>query len=105
MTNEIVPVADPENDHNENQQIQAQAERTLMRSILKCALIGAVICAGIWVFIVFLALTGSSQRKGPVLLIGILCGVFAGLFLGGCTGALLGAQALEHAEHELLPKG
>jgi hypothetical protein len=105
MTNEIVPAGDHGLAHDENEQIQAQAERTLVRSVGKGALIGAVICIGLWVLIVFLALTGSSQRKGPVLLIGVLCGLIAGLFLGGCIGALFGAQALEHAEHELLPKG
>jgi hypothetical protein len=103
MTNEIVPAETTAQE--ENEQIQLQAERTLMHSVAKGALIGAVLCIGIWVLIVFLALTGSSQRKGPVLLIGILCGLIAGLFLGGCIGALFGAQALEHAEHELLPKG
>jgi hypothetical protein len=107
MTDEIVPASDAsayDHEHDENVEIQAKAERTIMTRIFKGALIGAVICSGLWVCIVLLALSGSSQRKGPVLLIGILTGVIAGLFLGGCIGALYGAQALEHAEHELLPK-
>lgn len=107
MTEEIVPASNAlayDHEHDENVEIQAKAERTIVRRIAQGALVGAVICSGLWVLIVVLALSGSSQRKGPVLLIGILTGVLAGLFLGGCVGALYGAQALEHAEHELLPK-
>ena len=79
------------------------AERTLFRRTLIGSAIGAVVCAGLWIVIVLLAVADKGYALGPVVLVGAGCGVFAGIFLGGCAGALSGATALEHAEHATLP--
>jgi hypothetical protein len=83
--------------------IQLAAERTLFRRTLVGAAIGAVVCAGLWIVIVLLAVANKGYALGPVVLVGMGCGIFAGIFLGGCAGALAGATALEHAEHATLP--
>ena len=74
-----------------------------MRDAIFGAVIGAVVCAGIWTGLVLLAVQGKGQALGPVLLVGAGVGVVAGLFLGGCGGALAGARKLEHHEHETRP--
>lgn len=82
---------------------QARVESTVARSAVTGAIIGAVICAGIWVGLVAIALVGKGWRLGPMLLVGAGCGVFAGIFLGGWAGTLVGASKLEHHEHATLP--
>jgi hypothetical protein len=91
-------------DHSlDGDAIQLAAERTLFRRTLIGSAIGAVVCAGLWVVIVLLAVANKGYALGPVLFVGAGCGIFAGIFLGGCAGALAGATALEHAEHATLP--
>ena len=79
---------------------QASVERTIVRSAIIGGAIGAVVCAGIWILIVVLAVSGTDG-VGGMLLVGAACGVFAGLFLGGSAGTLIGASHLEHHEHEV----
>jgi len=87
------------------EQGQARVERTLLRDTFAGMLIGAVICAGIWCLLVFIALQGLHWvDKTPMLFVGLGCGVFAGIFLGGWAGALIGASKLEHYEHAILPR-
>ena len=83
--------------------IQLAAERTLFHRTVVGAAIGAVVCAGLWIVIVLLAVADKGYALGPVVLVGAGCGIFAGIFLSGCAGALAGATALEHAEHATLP--
>ena len=82
---------------------QPKAERTFVRCALIGALIGAVVCAGIWVGIVALATTNNGEGAGPLFAMAAGCGVFAGLFLGGWAGSMVGSKALEHAHHDSLP--
>ncbi len=83
---------------------EVSAERTFVRSAMIGALIGAAVCAGIWIAIVAIATTNNGIKSWPLLLMGAGCGIFAGLFLGGWAGSMVGSQALEHAHHDSLPK-
>jgi hypothetical protein len=83
-------------------EVQARAEVTLFRRIAIGAGIGALVCAGVWMGIVVLALARSDTSLGPMLSVGAGCGVFAGLFLGGSAGALSASGVLEAAEHKTL---
>ena len=83
-----------------NDEAQLLAEKSLVRSVLLGSTIGAVICAGIWLGLVTIAVAGNGFSLGPMLAAGTVCGVFAGIFLGGCAGALAGAHRLEEVEHD-----
>lgn len=80
---------------------QVTAEGSFWRSVFVGALIGMVVCAGIWVVIVLLSLavTEASDVEG-MLFIGVITGLFAGMFLGGAMGAAAGVRHLELADHE-----
>ena len=83
-----------------NDEAQLRAEKSLVRSVLLGSTIGAIICAGIWLGLVTIAVAGKGFSLGPMLAAGTVCGVFAGIFLGGCAGALAGAHRLEEVEHD-----
>jgi hypothetical protein len=80
---------------------QVSAERGFWSATLVGALIGMVVCAGLWVLIVAIALVGAGWSLGPPLLMAAGIGVFAGAFLGGWAGAMVGAAGLERTEREL----
>ena len=82
---------------------QRVVEQKVLRSILIGASIGIVVCAAIWIGLVWLASLLSDTSLVPMLWVGLGCGVFAGLFLGGSAGALAGSAALEHYEKQTLP--
>lgn len=82
---------------------QRAVEALVARSAIVGAMIGAVVCAVIWIGIVALALAGKGAALGPMLLVGAGTGMFAGIFLGGCAGTLVGALKLEHHEQASLP--
>lgn len=83
---------------------QRAVENVVARSAIAGSIIGAVICAAIWVGLVTIALAGKGWSLGPMLAVGAGCGIFAGIFLGGWAGTLVGAMKLEHFEHESRPK-
>jgi hypothetical protein len=89
-----VPEADAE---------QATIERTVAHSAIAGMIIGSVVCAGVWVVLMMIALVGKGSELGPMLLAAAGCGIFAGMFLGGWVGTLIGASKLEHHEHATLP--
>jgi hypothetical protein len=82
---------------------QEAVEHRVLKSIVTGSLIGAAVCALLWMGIVALAHLGSDWNLGPMLFVGLGCGIFAGLFLGGSAGALAGSVALEHYEKDHLP--
>jgi len=82
---------------------EVNAERTFVRAALIGALIGAIVCAGLWIGIVAIATANNGVRTWPLLLMGAGCGAFAGLFLGGWAGSMVGSKALEEAHHASLP--
>ena len=84
---------------------QLRTEQSVFRSAIIGSLVGAVVCAGIWLVLMAIALAGDRANFGPMLLVGAGCGVFAGIFLGGWAGTLIGASKLEHHEREILRKG
>lgn len=79
---------------------QMRAERRFWHTTLVGALIGMVVCAGLWMLIVAIALVGAGWSLGPPLLMAAGIGVFAGAFLGGWAGAMAGTAGLERAERE-----
>jgi hypothetical protein len=81
-------------------QRQLDAENRFLRSILVGMGVGMVVCAGVWVLLVMLAMILSDSALGPMMGVGAACGVFAGIFLGGAAGAAAGVGALERVEHE-----
>ena len=80
-----------------------RVERVVLRHALFGALIGAAICAPLYVGLVFLSLGPSGTALAPPLAMSVGLGLYAGLFLGGSIGTLLGSKALEHYERENLP--
>lgn len=84
--------------------VQVDAERSLLRSIVVGAIVGMVVCAGIWALIVLVALAGSDWSLGPPVAMGAAVGVFAGAFYGGWVGTMIGNRAVEQAEHHALPE-
>ena len=92
------------NDLGPHYEEEVSAERTFVHSAMIGALIGAVICAGLWIGIVAIATTHNGTRSWPLLLMGAGCGMFAGLFLGGWAGSMVGSKALEEAHHDSLPR-
>lgn len=83
--------------------MQQSAERVFIRSVLFGALLGAIVGAGVWALIVFLALQASDWDLGAPMLMSIPVGMFTGAFYGGWAGSIIGNRTLEHAEHETLP--
>jgi uncharacterized membrane protein YbjE (DUF340 family) len=84
---------------------QLRAETAFVRSTIRGAAIGALVCAGIWMGLVAIATVGAGVPLVPTLAMAAGCGVFAGLFLGGSAGALAGSRALERAAHEQMHPG
>jgi len=80
-----------------------RVERVILRDTIVGAIIGAVVCAPIYVGMVFLALRNAGTALAPNLGMAVGLGMYAGLFLGGCAGTLAGAKTLEHHEHKHLP--
>jgi len=80
-----------------------RVERVIVRDTIIGAIIGAIVCAPIYVGMVFLALRNSGTALAPNLGMAVGLGMYAGLFLGGCAGTLAGAKTLEHHEHKYLP--
>jgi hypothetical protein len=89
---------------SEAEEIQVQAERTFWRDALVGAVIGMVVCAGIWMLIVGIALVGAGWSLGGPLLMAAGVGLFGGAFLGGWAGVMVGTTRLEAAERELLTR-
>jgi hypothetical protein len=83
---------------------QLAAERQFLHAVLVGMGVGMVVCAGVWIGIVVLAMMISDNDIGPMIGVGAGCGLFAGIFLGGAAGASAGVGALERAEHASLPK-
>jgi uncharacterized membrane protein YsdA (DUF1294 family) len=82
-----------------------RVERVVLRKAIVGAMIGAVVCAPLYVGLVLLALRNSGTALGPPIGIAVGLGLYAGLFLGGSTGTLIGSKTLEHYERETLPAG
>jgi hypothetical protein len=97
MSNAIEKAPDDEAvDHHAH---QVTAEASFWKCVFVGALIGMVVCAGIWVVIALLAVGLSEAEPDGFVWIGIITGLFAGTFLGGAMGAAVGVSHLEHAEH------
>ena|SRR5690349_15700441 len=97
MSNAIEKAPDDETvDHHAH---QVTAEASFWKSVFVGALIGMVVCAGIWVVIVLLAMSLTDADPEGFIWIGIITGLFAGTFLGGAMGAGAGVRHLEEAEH------
>jgi hypothetical protein len=84
--------------------LQLGAEHVFWRDALIGAVIGMVVCAGVWMLIVGIALVGAGWSLGGPLLMAAGVGLFGGAFLGGWAGVMVGAARLEAAEHELLTR-
>jgi hypothetical protein len=93
----LVTVAD-EGDLDE---LQERAERTFWRDAVVGAAVGMVVCAGLWMVIVAVALVGAGWELGPPLAMAAGVGVFAGAFLGGWVGVMAGVGRLEAAERTI----
>jgi hypothetical protein len=97
MSNTIeLATDDATEDHHANQVL---AESRFWKSVFLGAGIGMVVCAGLWVLLVTLALSLTEADQEGFLWIGLITGLFAGTFLGGAMGAGAGVRHLEHAEH------
>jgi hypothetical protein len=80
---------------------QERAERVFWRDALMGAALGMVICAGLWMLIVAVALIGAGWSLGSPLAMAAGVGVFAGAFLGGWCGVMVGAARLESVERSI----
>lgn len=97
MSNTIEKAPDDEAvDHHAH---QVTAEASFWKSVFVGALIGMVVCAGIWSIIVLLAMSLTDVDVDGMAWIGLVTGLFAGTFLGGAMGAGAGVRHLEEAEH------
>jgi hypothetical protein len=83
---------------DEHEAMQRVAERSFARDVVKGALVGIVICAGLWTLLVLVALAGTGAELGAALWMGAAVGVFAGIFFGGWIGTLVGARHLDDLE-------
>ena len=103
-TDDVAPApvlrAVPTHDHADADAAQVAAEVRFARTVLIGVLIGMAVCAVLWVGLVALALAGSGERLGPMLLVAAGIGLFAGVFFGGCAGSMIGARALERHEQQ-----
>jgi hypothetical protein len=99
MSNAIEKAPDDEAVAVDPTEHQVAAEASFWKSVFVGALIGMVVCAGIWVIIVLLALSLTDADPEGFIWIGVITGLFAGTFLGGAMGAGAGVRHLEHAEH------
>jgi hypothetical protein len=80
---------------------QVRAEHAFWRDALVGAALGMVICAGLWMVIVGVALIGAGWSLGPPLAMAAGVGLFAGAFLGGWVGVMVGTARLEAAERSI----
>jgi hypothetical protein len=81
--------------------MQVEAEHTFWRDAVVGAAVGMVVCAGLWMIIVAVALAGAGWELGPPLAMAAAVGVFAGAFLGGWVGVMAGVARLEDAERAI----
>jgi hypothetical protein len=81
--------------------MQEEAERTFWHDAVVGAVEGMVVCAGLWMIIVAVALIGAGWALGPPLAMAAAVGVFAGAFLGGWVGVMAGVARLEETEHSI----
>jgi hypothetical protein len=93
---------DRETDRDDAEELQLRTERVFWRDALVGAVIGMVVCAGIWMLIVGIALVGAGWSLGAPLAMAAGVGLFGGAFLGGWAGVMVGAARLEATEHELM---
>ena len=85
--------------HEDHHATQVAAEGSFWKAVFVGALIGMVVCAGLWSIIVLLALSLTEADVDGMAWIGLITGLFAGTFLGGAMGAAAGVRHLEHSEH------
>jgi hypothetical protein len=88
-------------DLDDLDELQERAERTFWHDAAVGAGIGVVVCAGLWMVIVAVALIGAGWELGPPLAMAAAVGVFAGAFLGGWAGVMVGTERLESAERDI----
>ena len=77
---------------------QQRAEASFWHTTLVGAVSGLLVCAGLWMAIVAVALVGAGWSLGPPLAMATCVGIFAGAFLGGWAGVMVAAGRLEAAE-------
>jgi hypothetical protein len=95
---------DPERGDDTADALQERAERSFWRDALVGAVVGMVVCAGIWMLLVGIALVGAGWSLAGPLLMAAGVGLFGGAFLGGWAGVMVGAARLEETERELLAR-
>jgi hypothetical protein len=79
-------------------EVQREAERSLLRDALVGIVVGILVGAGVWSLLVLVALAGTDWDLGPAMWMGAGVGVFAGSFYGGWAGTVVGCRKLEEAE-------
>lgn len=79
-------------------EMQLEAERSLLRDAIVGIVVGMFVGAGVWALLVLVALAGTDWDLGPAMWMGAGVGVFAGSFYGGWAGTVVGCRKLEEAE-------
>lgn len=82
---------------------QQAAEKEMFQHVFKSMALAIPICVGIFVGLVALAISNTSQAVLPALGIGALVGVPAGVFFGGAVGFLTKAETLDKLDEAANP--
>lgn len=74
---------------------QQTAEKEMFHHVFKSMALAIPICIGVFVGLVALAISNTTQAVLPALGIGAVVGVPAGVFFGGAVGFLTRAESLD----------
>jgi hypothetical protein len=74
---------------------QQAVEKEMFRHVFKSMALAIPLCVGIFVGLVALAISNTTQAVLPALGVGALVGVPAGVFFGGAVGFLIKADSLD----------
>ena len=77
---------------------QQSVEKEMFRHVFKSMALAIPICMVIFVGLVWLAISNTTQAVLPALGIGALVGVPGGVFFGGAVGFLLSAESLDELD-------
>jgi hypothetical protein len=82
---------------------QQAAEKEMFQHVFKSMALAIPICVGIFVGLVALAISNTTQAVLPALGVGALVGVPAGVFFGGAVGFLTRAESLDKLDEAANP--
>ena len=82
---------------------QQAVEKEMFHHVFKSMALAIPVCVGIFVGLVALAISNTTQAVLPALGVGALVGVPAGVFFGGAVGFLTRAETLDKLDEAASP--